>query len=89
MVAAAKFDSKTLVLCFKGDSAAEGLSEVEEVVIDAVGELGELTERVTRRFVGKYVRPLPWQESLEAWAKDHVGRVFDEEVHPAKLKELW
>lgn len=26
---------------------------------------GELQERVTRRFAGKFVRALPWQEALQ------------------------
>ena len=63
MIAAAKFEGKTLVLTFKGGSASAGLSEVEEVIIEAAD--GELQERITRRFVGNFVRALPWQDSLQ------------------------
>lgn len=87
MVAAAKFEGKTLVLAFKGASASAGLAEVEEVIIEAVD--GELHERVTRRFVGKFVRPLPWQDALGQWADNNVGRIFDEGEDPEKLQALW
>jgi hypothetical protein len=63
MIAAAKFEGKTLVLTFKGGNASAGLSEVEEVIIEAAD--GELQERITRRFVGNFVRALPWQDSLQ------------------------
>ena len=63
MIAAAKFEGKTLVLTFKGGNASAGLAEVEEVIIEAAD--GELQERITRRFVGNFVRALPWQDSLQ------------------------
>ena len=36
MVAAGKFDERTLVVCFAGDKAQDGLAEIEEVTIKAL-----------------------------------------------------
>ena len=89
MVAAGKFDDRTLVLCFAGESAQEGLAEIEEVVTEE-GDDGEgLQERTTRRFSGRWLRPLTWQEQIEKWRKQNVGLEWEEEVCARDLLELW
>ena len=69
--------------------AQEGLAEIEEVVIEEGADGQGLQERVTRRFSGRFQRALPWQETVAAWAAEHVGQTWDEEVHPSELQELW
>jgi len=89
MVAAAKFEDRTLVLCFAGDWAQDGLAEIEEVVIEEGADGLGLQERITRRFTGRFLRPLPWQEQIEKWAAQNVGLAWDEELHASEVLELW
>lgn len=89
MVAAAKFEDKTLLVSFAGNSAQEGIAEAEEVQLEASPDGLSFSQKVTRRFAGRFLRPLPWQEEVERWAKSHVGKEFDETSHPAELQELW
>jgi len=89
MVAAAKFEDRTLVLCFAGDWAQDGLAEIEEVVIEEGADGPGLQERITRRFAGRFLRPLPWQEQIEKWAAQNVGLAWDEELHASEVLELW
>jgi len=89
MVVAAKFEERTLVVCFAGAHAQDGLAEIEEVVIEEGADGQGLQERVTRRFAGRFLRGLPWQEAVASWAAEHVGLTWDEEVHPSELQELW
>ena len=89
MVAAGKFDDRMLVLCFAGEVAQEGLAEIEEVVWEEGPEGGGLQERTRRRFTGRFSRALPWQEQVEAFKREQVGVVWEEERHAAELFELW
>ena len=89
MVAAAKFEDRTLVLCFAGQRAQDGLAEIEEVVIEEGPDGVGLQERITRRFAGRFLRPLAWQEQIEKWSVQNVGLEWDEDVHSGELLELW
>ena len=73
----------------KGDCAQGGLAEIEEVVIEEAADGQGLQERITRRFAGRWLRPLPWQEEIDKWRVRNVGLEWDEDVHSRDLLELW
>jgi len=88
MVAAAKFESQTLVISFAGDSPQDGIQYAEQIIIEPDGK-GGLQERVLRRFEGFYMKPLAWEARLDAWAHSNLRHKFDAKKHPILLQELW
>ena len=89
MVMAAKFGERTLLLAFAGESSEQGIDMGEEVVISEESGGAGASEKVTRRFTGAFLRPLPWQAAIASWARANVSLGWDEEAHPADLQELW
>ena len=88
MVVAAKFEDDTVIFSFEGSGPWQGMSTVEQIVIEP-NPNGGLQERVVRRFEGRYMKPLRWEAALDDWGRKLVNEKWEDRKHAMMLHELW